>query len=334
MSIALGNKKPEGLLEVEKIIWRSLFKLSEGTTAPEDILGGLVDQIPWHRFQPSSQQDSEWFAIKTTPVSAAPAQNILPVQSSFTSTIPLSMEFAESAPLSDNAMDQSTDNRPLLPTPNDCQAMDTESRASDDPISGMNEDTPNNEPITGMNEDTPNNEPITGMNEDTPNNEPITGMNEDTPNNEPITGMNEDTPDNEPIRGMNEDTPDNEPITGMNEDTPNDTDSIEQSPEARISRRSARLALEKSYSHLPPSENSSRSTSPVQQSVPKSSQHQPTTAVKRKAPTGEAGATKLLSTGGTRASPIDVDALHAVLERYPLKREAQVYRREPLMQHY
>ena len=269
MSIALGNKKPEGLLEVEKIIWRSLFKLSEGTTAPEDILGGLVDQIPWHRFQPSSQQDSEWFAIKTTPVSAAPAQNILPVQSSFTSTIPLSMEFAESAPLSDNAMDQSTDNRPLLPTPNDCQAMDTESRASDDPISGMNEDTPNNEPITGM-----------------------------------------------------------------NEDTPNDTDSIEQSPEARISRRSARLALEKSYSHLPPSENSSRSTSPVQQSVPKSSQHQPTTAVKRKAPTGEAGATKLLSTGGTRASPIDVDALHAVLERYPLKREAQVYRREPLMQHY
>ena len=33
---------------------------------------------------------------------------------------------------------------------------------------------------------------------------------------------------------------------------------------------------------------------------------------------------KLLSPGGSRAWPIDVDALHAVLERYPLKREPQV----------
>ena len=46
MSIALGNKKPERLLEVEKLIWRALFTLSEGTTAPEDILGDLLLQIP------------------------------------------------------------------------------------------------------------------------------------------------------------------------------------------------------------------------------------------------------------------------------------------------
>ena len=47
MSIGLGNKKPEQLLEVEKLIWQALFTLSQGTTAPDDILGDLLLQIPW-----------------------------------------------------------------------------------------------------------------------------------------------------------------------------------------------------------------------------------------------------------------------------------------------
>lgn len=103
------------------------------------------------------------------------------------------------------------------------------------------------------------------------------------------------------------------------------------------------LALEKSNEDslgLETSENSLRSTSLVE---PKRIKYKPTTPLKRKAPTGEVkkslsgGASrdkamdvdnhpveKLLSPGGSRAWPIDVDALHAVLERYPLKREPQV----------
>jgi hypothetical protein len=74
MSIALGNQKPEQLLEVEKIVWRALITLSLGTTPPEDVLGDLVLNIPWNKLQPpfltASHQDSEWFITQATPVSA------------------------------------------------------------------------------------------------------------------------------------------------------------------------------------------------------------------------------------------------------------------------
>jgi hypothetical protein len=102
-------------------------------------------------------------------------------------------------------------------------------------------------------------------------------------------------------------------------DTPNDAsdpipgagdieeEADDQSLDAPTSRRSARLASEKS-----------------KEKSLQSNQHQSTSAVKRKAPTGEAEAKKSLSSGGSRASPIDVDALHAVLERYPVKLEPQV----------
>ena len=46
---------------------------------------------------------------------------------------------------------------------------------------------------------------------------------------------------------------------------------------------------------------------------------------KRKAPTGEEDEDALLSPGSSQAIPIDVDAFHAVMERYPLKREPQVW---------
>ena len=81
MSIALGNEKPEQLLDVEKVIWRTLFTLSEGTKPPEDVLGDLIIQIPWQGLPPclpTSQQVSEWFTIQATPL-AGPPENFLPV---------------------------------------------------------------------------------------------------------------------------------------------------------------------------------------------------------------------------------------------------------------
>jgi len=45
------------------------------------------------------------------------------------------------------------------------------------------------------------------------------------------------------------------------------------------------------------------------------------TALKRKEPPGAEG---LLSAGSSASRPIDVDALNAILERFPVKRELQV----------
>jgi hypothetical protein len=90
-------------------------------------------------------------------------------------------------------------------------------------------------------------------------------------------------------------------------DTPNDAEdltSIEKSLEAPTSRRSTRLASKEE---------------PL-----RSNRYQSSSAVKRKAPTGEAGAKKSLFSGGSRASPIDVDALQAVFEKHPVKLEPQV----------
>ena len=125
MSIALGNEKPQQLLEVEKIIWRALITLSLGMTPPEDVLGGLVHSIPWDNLQPllnASHQDSEWFIPQTMPpssilpvaVSDTPGENAMdlsidnqPQQSPLT-TIPA---------LNDNTMDQALDHVPQSSPP-------------------------------------------------------------------------------------------------------------------------------------------------------------------------------------------------------------------------
>jgi hypothetical protein len=236
MTIALGNKKPELLLEVEKVIWRALLTLSEGTKAPEDVLRDLHLQIPWQTFQPQVLTDvSEWFTIPSTHVSAAPIENILPA--------PLRTDF----PVSDNqAMDQSLDcqlqappTRPSSPLPDD-QAMD------------QSPDCELQEPRT---------------------------LNPDTLSDHPTPPAEEaDSPP-----------------------------SMEQSSEASAYRRSKRLASERR-------KEQSLTAAPSIYSRPR----------KRKAPTGEEDVDTSLSPGGSQARPIDVDALHAVMERYPLKREPQV----------
>lgn len=51
MNIALGNNKPQLLLEVEKLVWQALFVMSEGLLFPEDVVEELFLQIPWQKLQ-------------------------------------------------------------------------------------------------------------------------------------------------------------------------------------------------------------------------------------------------------------------------------------------
>ena len=56
MSIALGNNKPEALLEVEKILWWALFAISEGSQLPEAVVEQVLTQIPWEKLTSDSAQ--------------------------------------------------------------------------------------------------------------------------------------------------------------------------------------------------------------------------------------------------------------------------------------
>ena len=343
MSIALGNQKPQKLLEVEKLIWRALFTLSEGATAPEDILGDLVVQIPWETLQPPllaiSKQDAEWFMIDAIPLSASPAQKNLPVPSTLlTSTsLPSPVRLPTTTPPPDNdnnnamtetsprqgrlptttpppninAMDESLDyqNQQQSTSPNPPQSMEPDNSAHGDPTASS---LPNN---NDMDEslDFPPQPHNTYSAQDTE------AGSSGVPADQGFTAMNQDTP--------TDGAAENEEDDNRTQGSPYVSDP-EKSLEAPPSRRSTRLALENKKDDSLCSDNSetsSRSTSPVEPSLPKR-QRQPTTGVKRKAPTGDPWVNNLLSTGGSSASPIDVDALQAVLQRYPLKREPQVCR--------
>ena len=66
MSFALGNGKSDLLLEVEKIIWDALFEMTTVLRDPELILIELVNsKIPWTTLGSSSLPDSErrWFDL-------------------------------------------------------------------------------------------------------------------------------------------------------------------------------------------------------------------------------------------------------------------------------
>ena len=371
MSIALGNKKPQKLLEVEKLIWRALFTLSEGVTAPEDILRDLVVQIPWQTLQPSllgiSTQDAEWFVIDAMPISASLAEKNLPVPSTLliSTSLPSPVRLPTTTPPPDNDNNNETYPKqgrlPITTPPPDINVMDE----SPD-YQNQQQFTPPNPPLTMEPDNSAHGDPTASSS--TNNNDMDESLDsQPQPNNsaqdteagssevlanQGFTAMNQDTLTDgatETEAGSSE-VPADQGFTAMNQDTPTDgaaeievddnrtqgspyvVSDPEKSLEAPPSRRSTRLDLEKRKDDALCSDNSeisetsSRSTSPVEPSLPKR-QHQPTTGVKRKASIGDAGVNNLLSTGGSSASPIDVDALQAVLQRYPLKREPQVCRR-------
>jgi hypothetical protein len=63
--IALGNGKPELLLQVEKLLWSSLFKMANGPCDLDNLLRDLVNTIPWDALAAASESDRQWFALST-----------------------------------------------------------------------------------------------------------------------------------------------------------------------------------------------------------------------------------------------------------------------------
>jgi len=285
MSIALGNEKPEQLLDVEKHIWRTLFILSEATKPPEDVLNDLLNQIRWENLPPclsTTQQVSEWFTIQATPTSLDPVNNAMDESLDYqmspqTVKPPQPTLLPTSFNPVNNAMDESRD-YPVLP------------QTVKPPHSTDAENSPPSAPTLNPTVNHPQSM------------EPENRAPGDAASRE-LERSSSATNDFEGFGTLNKNDTDSD-----DEASPSESESgVEES----TYRRSRRLAPDRSKT----SDKNLTLTSPR---FPKSKKYKTTTALKRKAPTGD------LSHEGSRARPIDVDALHAVLDRYPLKREPQV----------
>ncbi len=45
--MGLGNEKPKVLMEVEKVIWKVVFSITEGTIDLANTLTALSEAVPW-----------------------------------------------------------------------------------------------------------------------------------------------------------------------------------------------------------------------------------------------------------------------------------------------
>jgi len=61
--LGLGNEKLKILMDVEKVIWRLLFSLAEGTIDPSTALTALNASIPWDSVRTCSLTDRAWFDV-------------------------------------------------------------------------------------------------------------------------------------------------------------------------------------------------------------------------------------------------------------------------------
>src|SRR5882762_2058143 len=268
MCIALGNEKHEQLLDVEKLIWQTLFTMSEATKPPEDVLNDMLNQIPWQKLTQcltTTQQVSEWFTL--LPTSHIPDND--PNQLSPHTVNPPQSTDAENSPTShipdNDAMDESPDQ--LSPhSVNPPQSTD----ADNSPASAPTINPPPPPPTVNQRQSSATN-------------------------------------DFEGFGTLNKNDTDSDDDSTPTESEPG----VEESTYRRSKRLADSLGGETSVNNL-------TLTSPLASGFPKSKKYKPTRPLKRKAPTGE------LSHEGTRGRPIDVDALHAVLDRFPLKREPQV----------
>jgi hypothetical protein len=64
ISIALGNGKPQLLLDMEKRVWHLLFQMVEGRDL-DGLLQELVECIPWNELRGAPEGDRQWFALST-----------------------------------------------------------------------------------------------------------------------------------------------------------------------------------------------------------------------------------------------------------------------------
>ena len=302
MSIALGNEKPEQLLDVEKLIWRTLFTMSEATKPPEDVLNDMLNQIPWQNLTPcltTTQQVSEWFTLlPTSHIPDNDAMDDSPDQlSPHTVNRPQSTD-AENSPTSHIP---DIDPNQLSPhTVNPPQSTDAENS----PTSHIPDNDAMDESPDQLSPHTVNPPQSTDA-----DNSPASASTINPPPPPPTVNQRQSSAMNE-FRGfgtLNKNDTDSDDDSTPTESEPG----VEESTYRRSKRLADSLGGETSVINL-------TLTSPLASGLPKSKKYKPTRPLKRKAPTGE------LSHEGTRGRPIDVDALHAVLDRFPLKREPQV----------
>lgn len=67
ISNALGNFKPQVVLDVETAIWRTLFSLASGLSDPFDLIQQLSASLPWQEIQAASSPVSNWFDLGKFP---------------------------------------------------------------------------------------------------------------------------------------------------------------------------------------------------------------------------------------------------------------------------
>jgi hypothetical protein len=63
ISTCLGNLKPQVVLDVEMVIWKSLFSLASGKIDPTDLLQQLSADLPWADIEAAPPNVSQWFNL-------------------------------------------------------------------------------------------------------------------------------------------------------------------------------------------------------------------------------------------------------------------------------
>ena len=347
MNIALGNNKPELLLEVEKIVWRALFVMSEGLHFPEDIVDQLFLQIPWQKLQLNSSQ-WDWFNIRAPPAAAAPRPGLLLVPTAPQIPMPPSL----SAPPLPDVMDTALDpNMQVTPPPLSASPLPDVMDTTLDPDMQVTPPSSSVSPLPNVMDTTLDPDmqvppplsapPLPEVQMDTtldpkmqvaiPDpNEVDAHVDSNQLFSTDVNGQSTEV--HKPVSpGLMED----DALLGLRSTADRDVASPKSPSEATMTRRSARLTntnKEKAAEQSADSRVSLTSGIPTRTRHPKTRkksmdpkqidpENVPVTALKRKEPPEVEG---LLSAGSSASRPIDVDALNAILERFPVKRELQV----------
>jgi len=383
MTIALGNNKPETLVEVERILWRAIFAISEGSQLPEKVVDELMLQLPWCKLQLDDSQRN-WFDVRAPtlpPIAAGPSPDLLtqttpPVSTSPSLPAPYLLDLMDiypkqtrppvSMPPSSRTSDLSnlTDTDPMDTTLGDAvpaSVRDAEEMHTQEDSNGLH----STDKLTGdrgaggsmgkesdEGAESPALDRAAGFRNDITTREEVVstvGPSKRMKSSQSarLTSGVEKTPVEEGGGQPKSPAGPEEEVVGRQHESPG----MEEDSETPGARRSERLSSKdkpedgSSESRVWPTAQTGRSLSsrkckgkevnpremssandsrPVAAGPPvatKSAGGPTKSALKRKvAPEVEA----FLSGGSTAARPIDVDALNAVLETFPLKRELQV----------
>ena len=325
MSIALGNNKPEALLEVETIIWRALFVISQGMQLPEDVVEQLLPQIPWEKLTSESAQRN-WFDIRASP---SPTVLACPIPDILTQTVPpVSAPQPLLALTRPDPMDISPNHAVQIAVhnPEDVDTDRNELRSTDELTCGRAESgnmvqdarTPLESSLKESN-GPPDLQSYRTTGEDVAPTEAVS-ENITMGKGGCLTSGTKGTPDGPQPESQLESQLES---PGVGEDS-----------ETFSPRRSTRLSSKGKAEEGGPEHGTSRSFSPrkrqgnltnPKQMTPENGSPGPPVAsksvLKRKVPPE---IEELLSGGSSAVKPIDVDAINAVLERFPVKREQQV----------